>query len=72
MLVKSLRRCIKERPIILGGLARISGFLYGYCLREKRQIPNDVVRFIRQEQMRRLFNLNRIAKEDRVNIRNEW
>ena len=71
MLVKSLRRCIKERPIISGGLARIAGFLYGYCLREKRQIPDGMVRFIRQEQMRRLFNLNHIPKENRVNIHNE-
>jgi len=66
MLVKSLRRCIKERPFISGGLARIAGFIYGYFLREKRQIPDDMVRFIRQEQMRRLFNLNRIPKEHRV------
>lgn len=68
MLVKSLRRCIKERPIISGGLARIAGFIYGYCLREKRQIPDDVVRFIRQEQTRRLFDFNRIPKENKVNI----
>ena len=68
MLVKSLRRCIKERPIISGGLARIAGFIYGYWLREKRQIPDDMVRFIRQEQMGRLLNLNRIPKEHRVDI----
>lgn len=66
MLVKSLRRCIKERPIISGGVARMAGFIYGYCLREKRQIPDDMVRFIRQEQMGRLFNLNRIPKEHKV------
>jgi len=67
MIVKSLRRCIKERPFISGGLARIAGFLYGYCLREKRSIPDDMVRFIRKEQMRRLLNLNRIPKENREN-----
>ncbi len=71
MLLKSLRRCIKERPIISGGLARIAGFLYGYCLREKRQIPNEMVRFIRQEQMGRLFNFNRIPKEHRICMRND-
>lgn len=65
MLLKSLRRCIKERPFISGGLARMAGFLYGYCLREKRQIHDNVVRFIRREQMVRLFNLNRIPKEQR-------
>ncbi len=68
MLFKSLRRCIKERPIITGGLARMAGFVYGYCLREKRQIPDEMVRFIRQEQMGRLINLNRIPKEHKVDI----
>ncbi len=68
MLAKSLRRCIKEHPIISGGLARIAGFLYGYCLREKRQITDDMIRFIRKEQMRRLFNLNHIPKENKVNL----
>jgi len=71
MLVKSLQRCIRERPIILGGLARMAGFIYGYCLREKRQIPDNVVRFIRQEQIRRLFNFNRIPDDYRVCIRND-
>jgi len=66
MLVKSLRRCVKERPIIAGGLARMAGFLYGYCSREKRQIPDEMVRFIRREQMGRLFNFNCIPKEHRV------
>jgi glycosyltransferase involved in cell wall biosynthesis len=66
MLFKSLRRCVKERPFILGALARITGFLYGYCLREKRQIPDEVVRFIHREQMGRLFNFNRIPKEHRA------
>jgi glycosyltransferase involved in cell wall biosynthesis len=66
MLFKSLRRCVKERPFISGGLARITGFLYGYCLREKRQIPDDMVRFIHREQMGRLFNFNRIPKEHRA------
>jgi len=71
MLIKSLRRCIKERPIITGGLARMAGFIYGYCLREKRQIPDDMVWFIHQEQMGRLLVFNRIPKEHRVCVRND-
>lgn len=66
MLFKSLRRCIKEKPIIIGGAARMAGFLYGYCLREKRQIPDDVVRFIHREQMGRLLNMNRIPEEHKA------
>jgi len=68
MIAKSLRRCIREGPFVSGGIARMAGFLYGYCLREKRQIPDDMVRFIRKEQMRRLLNLNRIQKANRVII----
>ena len=67
MLIKSLRRCLKERPYILGGLARLTGFLYGYCLRQERQIPDDLVRFIRKEQIGRVFNFNRITEESTVN-----
>ena len=68
VLVKSLRRCVRERPLITGGFARLAGFLYGYCLREKRQIPDEMVRFIRREQMGRLFKMNRIPKEHKVNL----
>ncbi len=68
MIAKSLWRCIRERPFLSGGMARMAGFLYGYCLREKRQIPDDVVRFVRTEQMKRLLNLNRIPQKNRVTI----
>lgn len=68
MFLKSLRRCVKERPYILGGFARLAGFLYGYCLREKRQVPDDVVRFIRREQVERIFNFNQVPIENKVNI----
>ncbi len=67
MLLKSLRRCIKEKPFISGGIARMTGFLYGYCLREKRQIPDKIVCFIRKEQIKRLRCLNRISDTDKVN-----
>ena len=67
MLAKSLRRCVRERPLLSGGLARIAGFLYGYCLREKRQVPDDVVRFVRREQIGRIFNFNRVPMENKVN-----
>jgi len=68
MFLKSLRRCVKERPYILGGFARLAGFLYGYRLRKDRQIPDDVVRFIRKEQVGRIFNLNQVPMENKVNI----
>jgi biofilm PGA synthesis N-glycosyltransferase PgaC len=55
MLAKCLRRCFTERPYVLSGLARWAGFLYGYLVREQRQIPDQARRYVRQEQLRRLF-----------------
>jgi poly-beta-1,6-N-acetyl-D-glucosamine synthase len=65
--LKSIRRCVKERPYILGGFARIAGFLYGCCLREKHQISDDVIRFIRAEQVERIFKFNKVAKRYQSN-----
>ncbi|MBN1507012.1 MAG: glycosyltransferase family 2 protein [Sedimentisphaerales bacterium] len=55
MLAKSLRRCVKEKPYVLAGLARLFGFTYGYVAREPRQIPHDAGRYVRKEQMKRLL-----------------
>ncbi|MBN1764015.1 MAG: glycosyltransferase family 2 protein [Sedimentisphaerales bacterium] len=67
LLVKSLRRCFKERPFLIGGMARIIGYSYGFCLQEKRQIPDDVIHFIRKEQIRRLLRFNHVLDVDKVN-----
>lgn len=63
MLVKSFRRCIKEHPLIIGGLARIAGFVYAYFMGEKRQIQDNLVKFIREEQFKRICNLNRVSEK---------
>ena len=55
MVAKTLRRCIKEKPLMLSGLARLCGFTYGYLTRAPRQIPRDARRYVRKEQMRRLL-----------------
>jgi len=55
MMAKCMRRAILEKPFFIGSVARLSGFLYGYCTRQKRDFPREAVRFVRAEQMRRLF-----------------
>jgi biofilm PGA synthesis N-glycosyltransferase PgaC len=55
MLTKCLARCLTERPYILSGLARLMGFLYGYCAREERPLPIDARRYVRKEQITRLL-----------------
>ncbi len=60
VLIKALRRCLKERPFLSGGLMRLSGFIYAHFLNEERQIPDDLLRFIRQEHLGRVLKGNKI------------
>jgi len=54
-LAKSFRRVFMEKPFLLGSIARLSGFLRGYYLVGKnREVPDEVVSFVRREQMQRL------------------
>ena len=55
MLAKSLRRAVLEKPYITGSLARLAGFISGYFRSEKRGIPDEVIRYVRKEQIRRLW-----------------
>ncbi|MBN1816651.1 MAG: glycosyltransferase family 2 protein [Sedimentisphaerales bacterium] len=60
VLVKSLRRCAKEPPYVAGGLARWVGFIYAHFLRQPRQIPRELVRYIRKEQLSRVYRGNKV------------
>lgn len=54
-LAKSFRRVFLEKPFLLASMARLSGFLSGYYLVGKnREVPDEVVSFVRREQMQRL------------------
>lgn len=66
LLAKSLRRCIKESPVLMGGLARMAGFVYAHFMGEERQIPDELVKYIRKEQLSRVLKCNRIAAEFQV------
>lgn len=66
MIFKSLRRGFKEYPFLLSGIARLMGYCYGHFLSEKRQIPEELVRYISKEQRKRLLMVNKIPKHHRV------
>ncbi len=68
MTIKCLRRCFKESPFIVSGIARFAGFVYAHFKGEKRQIPNDLVKYIRKEQLKRVFKGNKIPAEHQVSI----
>jgi biofilm PGA synthesis N-glycosyltransferase PgaC len=55
MLAKCLRRCFTESPRLLSGLARLTGFVYAYVIVEQRELPADARKYVRREQLRRLF-----------------
>jgi biofilm PGA synthesis N-glycosyltransferase PgaC len=66
MLIKSLRRCVLEPPLLIGGLLRLVGYVYGYLRREPSQVPSEVAAYVRQEQVGRVLSLNRIAEKDKA------
>lgn len=61
--IKSIRRCIKEQPFLIGGMARIVGFIYAHFMKEQRQLSPELIKFIRKEQLYRLVRRNHIPLE---------
>ena len=57
MVAKLTRRMFIEKPLIIGSMFRLMGYLISYVRREKRQIPAEVVKHLRVEQLKRLVNL---------------
>jgi glycosyltransferase involved in cell wall biosynthesis len=53
-LAKCVRR-LRQRPRLVGSLLRISGYCWAFLRRRRRLIPNELARFIRCEQMERLW-----------------
>jgi poly-beta-1,6-N-acetyl-D-glucosamine synthase len=47
-------RRMRVKPYLLGGLVRLSGFLWGYFKGAKREVPPDYIRYLRREQMAKL------------------
>jgi poly-beta-1,6-N-acetyl-D-glucosamine synthase len=69
MIVKSLRRSALESPVLVGGLLRLCGYLYGYLKREPRQMPEEAAHYIRRDQLKRVFGWNQIDRQNRVDVR---
>lgn len=59
-LLKYLRRSILERPYIIGGNARLTGYLQRAARRDETVLPDKVVEFIRQEHLKRIIRGNKI------------
>ncbi|MGA8237999.1 MAG: glycosyltransferase [Candidatus Sulfotelmatobacter sp.] len=46
---------LREKPVVLGGLARLGGFAWSYCVKTERPVSEEFVRFLRREQKQRLI-----------------
>lgn len=53
--LKSIKRMLGEKPYCLSGIARISGYCSGYFKGLERQLPDTAIKYLRQEQLRRIF-----------------
>lgn len=51
--VKNVRR-VAETPYLFGSVLRMAGFIWAYCSRERKMLPNEVIEFLRREQMKKL------------------
>jgi glycosyltransferase involved in cell wall biosynthesis len=52
-LAKSVRN-FRMHPFVLGGLLMLCGYSWAVVSRKKRAVPEDFIRYLRQEQLRRL------------------
>ncbi len=58
-------RCLlrlKERPVVIGSIVELFGFLNASIKYKEKKLPGDVVAFLRAEQMKRLKGLIRFSK----------
>lgn len=55
-LAKSFRRAFLEKPFLLASTARLVGFLSGYFMVQKREVPDTVLNYVRKEQIKRLLS----------------
>ncbi len=59
VLAKSFRRVFMEKPFFLASTARLAGFLSGYLVGEKREVPDTVINYVRKEQIKRMLSWGR-------------
>jgi poly-beta-1,6-N-acetyl-D-glucosamine synthase len=67
-LFKLLRR-LWVKPYLIGAMARCAGFIDSYWRREGREVPQDFILYLRQEQKQRVIDMFRPAgnRRERVN-----
>ena len=59
MLAKSIRRIFIEKPYFFASISRLIGFLCASITGEERNLSDEVIRFVRKEQLKRLMSVGR-------------
>lgn len=59
-LVKCLRRCLREKPYLVGGVWRMLGYAAAALKREPRTLPAELIAYLRAEQLGRLCTFNKV------------
>ena len=49
-----MARRFQSKPYVVGAMVRLAGFAGAYCKGERKQVPDEFVSFLRNEQMERL------------------
>jgi glycosyltransferase involved in cell wall biosynthesis len=62
-----LARRFRVKPYVIGSLTRLSGFVWGYCQREKRMVSDEFVRYLRSEEKSRVLELFRRSPQKGIN-----
>jgi biofilm PGA synthesis N-glycosyltransferase PgaC len=55
-LIKCLTRCF-ERPLLVGALARLSGFVWSYLAMDERVVSTEFIAFLRGEQKAKMLSI---------------
>jgi hypothetical protein len=66
--IKCGYRCL-DRPLLVGGLSRLWGYVSCYLRRRKRVVPAGAIKQIRQEQLNRLFWFSRKASAPQLQVK---
>jgi len=57
--IAKLARRVWSRPYVLGALVRFCAFTWAYCRGEKRPVSEEFVKYLRREQLGRLWHFGR-------------
>ena len=68
VLLKVIKRAIREKPYGIGGIMRLAGYLWGYLSKQERQVTDEFVRYYRQEQWQRIIEMNRISEHMKAGV----